>query len=262
MTELLKDGQLDRATDPEYAAVSPLAVIGLLVGIVGAGVYAALLIWNFASSDTIWVWQVAAPVGAIPIVGLVLSLLAHNRIRRSQGVLAGRGVAMAGIILGAAMTVIFWAVEVYGWRQERQVEAMLATRASQIVDDMAAERYDAVYAMIPEDFRNRQAAGAEEFRRQFLPLFEGGGDLARQDLLSLQVARTTEGEAVAAAEFRVDLRSRSLDIGVWFRRPPGGTWELAGVSGTETFESQIKHPGQSSPPPVRGPYIHHAEHHH
>lgn len=262
MTELIQDGELDRGTDPQYAAISPLAVVGLLVGLLGAAVYAALLIWNIAAAETLWAYQVLPPVGVIPMVGLVLSAVAYRRIRRSQGVLAGRGIALAGLVLGAAVTVVFWAVEVYGWHQERQVEAMLAARAYQIADDMAASRYDEVYALIPADFPQRQAADAQEFRRQFMPLFEGAGSLGKRELMSLQVAGKVEGCAVAPAEIRADLQHRGLDIVVWFRRAPGGTWELAGVSGAETFESQMKHPTENGPPPVNGPYIRQHEHRH
>jgi hypothetical protein len=261
VTELIKDGELDRATDPEYASVSPMAVIGLVVSLVGLAVYAALLAWNFISVDTVWKYEVVTPVGVIPLAGLALSAAAGRRIRRSQGVLTGRRIARAGIVLGAAVAVTFAAVQGGAACHRHQVLATLEARALGVVDDLVADRYENVYRMIPEDFRRRQGNSLEQFREQFLPLFRGGGSLVTRELNSLQLALTAKGELIAPAEVRVTLTNRALDLSVWFHRAPGAQWELVGISGGETFESQMKHPAEAVPA-VPAPYYRAEEHGH
>jgi len=267
MDERLNDGALDRATDPEYAAINPLAVVGLIVGLLGAAVHAALLAGNFLSKETIWVYQVPMPVVVIviPLTGLVLSLAALMKILGSQGVQAGERIAIAGIITGAAAALIFGAVQLYGMygpNQESRTLATLGARSYEVVDDLAAGRYANVYAMIQAEFRRRQAAGPEQFRRQFHPLFEGAGPLVKRQLRSLQVVVTADGQTIAPAEMRVELQRRAMDITIWFCRADDGSWEIIGLSSAETFESQVRHPTETAAPSVPAPYERRREHEH
>jgi len=236
MTELPKDGDLDRATDPEYAAVSTMAVIGLVAGVLGL---AAVL---------------AAPLVALPLAGFILSVMARRKIRRSEGVLTGLGITTAGILLGAAVTLAASAYHGYTSYGQHRILSDLEGRAYAVTDDLLAGRYDKVYERMPEDFRRQQAAGAQEFRSRFLPLFEGAGDFVQRSLMNLQRVPTDKGEVVAPAEVRVDFQRRSLDLTVWFRQKPQGDWELVGVGGQETFESQVKFPSEKPPVIVPGPY--------
>ena len=262
MAELLKDGTLDRATDPEYAAVNPLAVVGLIVGLLGAAAYAALLARNFVSKETVWAYQVIPPAGLIPLVGFLLSLMAWRRIRQSEGVQSGRRIAVAGIVAGAAVTLIFCGIEAYGWREESRTLSALDARSYEIIDGMAAGRYDEVYAMIPADWRRRQAAGAQQFREQFRGLFEGAGPLVKRQLRSLQVVLTTDAQAIAPAEMRIDFQNRSLDVSIWFHRTAGGSWEVVGLGGSETFESQMRHPTDSATLSIPAPFERQHDHDH
>jgi hypothetical protein len=262
MTESVKDGALDRATDPEYAAINPLAVVGLIVGLLGAAAYGALLAWNFLSKENVWVYQVLPPVVIIPLAGLALSLAALVRIRRSEGVQSGRRIAVAGIAIGAAVTLIFGAIEAYGWREESRTLSALGARSYEIVDALAAGRYDDVYAMIPADFRRRQAAGPQQFRDAFRPLFETVGPVVKRHLRSLQLFPMAEGSPIAPAEMRVDFRDRSLDLTFWFQRAADGSWEVVGISGGESFESQMRHVSETPAPPIPAPFQRKHEHEH
>jgi hypothetical protein len=242
----LLDGQLDRATDQEYAAISPMAVVGLVLGILGI---AALL---------------APPLVAMPAIGFILSLIALRRIRRSEGVLAGRGFAVAGIVIGLGLTILGGATHGIAWYRQQTTLSDLRSRAFQIADDLAAGRYEKAYQMMPSEWRAQQAAGVKEFRNRIGPLFEGAGPLVSRRLMSLQPlpveekaknGKTVEQHFVAPAEMQVDLQHRILAVTLWFGQDPDGRWDLIGVAAEETLESQEKYPSQTSPAPVHGPYM-------
>ena len=250
----LVDGELDRATDQEYAAISPMAVVGLVLAIVGI---TALL---------------APPLLAVPALGFILSLIALRRIRRSEGVLAGRGIAVAGIVIGLGLAILGGATHGNAWYQERTTLSDLRSRAFQIVDDLAAGQYEKVYRMMPTEWRAQQAAGVQEFRSRIGPLFEGAGPLVSRRLMSLQPLPIEEEKAkngkaaephfVAPAEMEVTLQHRILAVTLWFGQDPDGRWDLVGVAAEETLESQQKYPSQTVPAPVHGPYVRQQGHEH
>jgi len=244
MTTLPSDTRLDVATDPEYATISPTAVVGLLVSVAGVAAF--------------WKW----PLVAVPVVGFVLSLAAGRKIRRSEGVLAGRRLAAAGMAVGAIMAVTAAGYHALIWHSEQALYKDLAARAEAVVDEMLAGQYDKVYERMPEAWRRRQAAGPEAFRARLSPLLEGAGALVERHLASLQILPTEEGDLVAPAEMYVELERRLLTLTLWFQRTEAGRWELVGVGGEETFESAMKFSSTKEPVAVPGPYEHEHDHHH
>jgi hypothetical protein len=240
----LLDGQLDRATDPEYAAVSLMAVGGLALGVLGALAY--------------WV----APFLALSAMGVVVSLLALRKIRRSEGVLTGRWVAVAGAAIGAIVTVAGAAYHLTTFVQEHRMLTALEVRAFEVVDNLAADRYEQVYKMMPEEFRVRQASGPQQFRDRIYPLFKGAGAVEKRGLTSLRVLHASDGATVAPASIRVELERRLLDMTIWFKENGDGQWELVGVGGVEPMESPLKFRSEEAPITVPGPYEFHHEHHH
>jgi hypothetical protein len=232
--EPVTEAELDRATDPEYAAVSTGAVIGLLLGLAG-----------FSS-------VLAVPFVAVPVLGLILCVAALRKIRRSRGVLTGRRLAIAGIVLGAAAAALGAGRHASLWLGERRMLGHLQAQALEIADDLLADRYDKVFERLPEDFRARDK-GPEAFRKRFLPLLDGAGPLVRRDLLTLQVITNEKGETLAPAEVRVELEKRIVEVDLWFRLADDGRWELVGVGGEETFESVTRFGPQKPVPPVSAP---------
>jgi hypothetical protein len=216
------DGQLDRALDPEYAAISTAAVLGLVSGVAGLLSFVVL------------------PLVVLPAVGLALGLLAIRKIRRSEGILAGRGIAMAASVLGAFVLVGSTAYHAQGWLSERRVLEDLSNRSYDIMDDILAGRYAKVYNMIPEDFRRQQGRGPEEFRSHVEPVLAGAGSVLRRTLMSLEIIRTDDGAIVAPAKMRMELERRYLDFQFVFKQTPEGMWDLIGIGASETFESQVK----------------------
>ena len=227
----LLDGKLDRATDAEYAAISTSAVLGLILSLAGA---AAMLV---------------VPLIALPVLGLILGIVAARKIRRSQGVIAGRPIAIAAIAIGAILTVAAAALHTSAWLHEREVLTGLETRAYAVVDDCLAERYQKVYEMMPEEFRKRQAAGPNQFRARLAPLLRDAGAVVNRSLMALQIVQNSDGTVIAPAEMRVELERRYLDMTIWFKETPDGNWDLVGVAAQETFDSLTKFPVAAPPPP-------------
>jgi hypothetical protein len=241
--ELLLDGELDRATDVEYAAISGVAVVGLVLGLVGA------------------IAVLAAPLLAVPAVGALISLAALRKIRRSEGVLTGRRVALAGIAVGILMTAGVGLYHFQNWYNQRQMLGMVKEQAYDVIDELLAGQYTTVLARMPEDFRNRQAAGGpEELKANVAPLLKDGGTMVNRQLLSLMPVRSKQGDLMAPAQMRVDLERRILNFKLWFKRTAANSWELVGIDGAETIESQIKYGTPGVPPQLESPI--HEEHSH
>ena len=220
--QLPLNGQLDRAMDPEYAAISTMAVLGLASSLVGALAF------------------MLPPLIVLPAMGLVLGVLALRKIRRSEGVLAGRSIALAACIVGALVLAGSTAYHLHSWLSERQVLDDLTNRSYAITDDILAGRHDRVYNAMPEEFRRQQGRGAEDFRAHIAPALAGAGSVVRRVLLSLEIVRLEDGTVVAPAKVHVELERRYLEFKIVFKESPAGTWDLAGVGVGETFESQTK----------------------
>jgi len=238
----IQDGALDRAADPEYAAISTLAVLAVGFSLVGA---VALL---------------AVPFIVLPLVGLLLGLLALRQIRRSEGVLAGRGIALGAVAAGAAILAAATAYHGSAWLEKHRMFSDLESRSYEITDDIIADRYAEVYAMMPEKFRGQAGAGPEQFRARMAPLLGGAGSVLRRSLVSLQVLQTEGGQTLAPAEMLVELERRYLQFTLWFQQRPDGQWELVGVAGAETFASlgkfgspEPEEAPAAPPPPPPGP---------
>ena len=233
------DGQLDRALDPEYAAISTMAVLGLVAGVLG------LLSFEMM------------PLVVLPALGLMMGLLALRKIKRSEGVLAGRGIAMAASVLGALVLTGSAGYHLQGWLSERRVLEDLSNRSYEITDDILAGRYEKVYNMIPEEFRRQRGRGPEAFRAQVAPALTGAGSVLRRTLMSLEIVATTDGAIVAPAKMRVELERRYVELQIAFMKSPAGTWDLVGAGAGETLESQFKfaseEPEPKEPPPSPPP---------
>ncbi|MCX5671175.1 MAG: DUF4190 domain-containing protein, partial [Planctomycetota bacterium] len=163
----LLDGQLDRAIDPQYAAISPSAVIGLALGVLGV--------------MGLWI----LPLTVFSVIGLIVSALAARKIRRSEGVLTGRRIAKVGMLVGAVVTL--GAVAYHGeaewseWRLLKNLEA----RTNEVVSDVLDGRYEAAYNRIAPAFRQRYGGSADGLRRELEPVFKGAGAVVKRTIVSL-----------------------------------------------------------------------------
>jgi hypothetical protein len=252
------DGQLDRATDAEYAAVSTAAVIGLALAVAGLVAFWAP---SLASA-----WPVTCAMTAVPLVGAVLSAASLRRIRRSRGVLTGGRLAAVGIAVGAAVTLGAASYHIHTYIIDLRTLRSLESRAYEVVDELLAGRYDTVYEMVPPEFRpyaTGSAAPSEaQFRSHLEPLFKDAGEPLSRTLLALQILPQKD-HLIAPAELHVELEHRALNVTIGFVLAPSGRWELVGVGGEETLASQLKSRSPTAPVEVPGPFeTRHEEHHH
>jgi len=242
---LPSDSELDRATDPEYAAISTMAVIATVLAVAGVSAF------------------LAVPLIAVPLVALVLGAAALRKIRRSGGTLTGAWLAIGAIVLGGAVFVVTGGRTAVEWRSQGQVNTELRTRSLAAIDTMIAGDYGKIWAETPEDYRKRWPSGAEGIRSEFSPLFDGAGKLVSRTLKSLMVKHDDKGRPVAQAEVYAEFEHRYLNFDVWFRLTPDGAWQFFGVGGSETLESQMRFAEAPHPNEVIGPYkqIYDDEHH-
>jgi len=235
MAEPISNDQLDRATDPEYAAVYPLAAVALIVAALGGAAF------------------LAPPLVAVPVVAIVMGLAALRKIRKSQGVLAGRKLALAGLVFGIATAALGGGYHLSIYLGEQRTLEDLKTQAFETIDEILAGRYEKVFESLPDDSVQRKV-GRESFCKVISRLFEGGGNLVERDLMTLQILPTERGVLVAPADMRVTLEARILQVTLWFRLEEDSGWELVGVGGQETLESIAKYGDDDTPPDVPAPY--------
>jgi hypothetical protein len=224
------DDELDRAIDPEYAAISTRAVLGLLASL--AGITGLL----------------AMPLVLLSVLGFFLGLLGLRQIRRSEGVVVGRPIALAAALLGAAVTLSITSYNGYYWLRDRAIYDEVKVQANAVTDEILAGRYEKVFMMMPEDFRRQQASGPEEFRKTIAPLFENAGKIVNRRLLSLHVVPTADTGLAVPAEVHIELERRYVDLTLVFVRNADGQWVVFGVGGAETFESMARFPPPPAPP--------------
>ena len=237
------DGELDRAIDPEYAAVSTRAVLGLLASLAGITGFLAM------------------PLTLLAVLGFFLGLLGLRQIRRSEGVVVGRGIAMAAALLGAAVTLSITSYHGYYWLRDRAIYAEVTVQANAVTDEILAGHYEKVFMMMPEYFRRQQASGPEEFRKTIAPLFENAGKVVSRRLLSLHVVSTADAGLAVPAEVHIEFERRFVVLTIVFAKNPEGQWVVVGVGGAETYESMAKFPAPPAPPakseePAKAPPSH------
>jgi hypothetical protein len=230
--KVLSDGQLDRAIDPEYAAVSPMAIVGLALACAGIGAF------------------FVPPLAALPLLGFVVSLAAWRHIRRSQGVLAGRSLAQVGMVLGAALTVTSVAFHFEVYREQRQVYDLVGEKANDAVRSVLGRNYEKVYTSMPEEFRKRQAPTVQAFGGAFDTLMKDAGALKTQTLTALTPVMTKEKILIQKVLVRVDFEKRSFEFQLWYMPDATRQWGLIGVGCAETFDSQVKNQGETTPAPA------------
>jgi hypothetical protein len=227
MAQVPTESELDRATDAEYAAVSVLAVVGLVFAAFG-GVALALPVAGF--------------LVVLPVAGLALSLIALIRIRRSKGTLTGHWIAVVGVALGGVMGLLSGGQQLLAWHQQADENHVLTTATFEVAEALAAGDYEKVLVRIPADQRRTGGATAELLRSRFAPLFAGAGRITDRRLLSLDPKTTDAGERVAIGRVRIGMEHRAVLVTLLWTSAasPGvapGTWQMVGASGEEALET-------------------------
>ena len=227
MAQAPTESELDRATDAEYAGVSVLAVVGLVFSAFGG---IAVLV------------PVAGFLVVLPATGLVLSLIALLRIRRSKGTLTGRWVAVAGVVVGGLFALLSGGQQVLAWREVAGENRTLTDATYEVVDALIAGDYAKVLERIPADQRHPGGATVELLRDRFARLLDGAGKVKERKIQRIEPKTLDTGGRAAVARVRVALEHRSVVISiVWSHAPSPGagpaTWQVVGAFGEETLES-------------------------
>ncbi|HTW94874.1 MAG TPA: DUF4190 domain-containing protein [Tepidisphaeraceae bacterium] len=121
----------------DYVAVSIAAVVALLLGV------GSLL--SFISSALL----------AIPIAGLVVSIIAFLNIRRSNGTLTGRGLAAIGLVLSIGIGTLTGGLLIKGLLDEHEASQEINQVAVEFGRHLKNHEYDAMYDMLSERFKGR-----------------------------------------------------------------------------------------------------------
>jgi hypothetical protein len=172
--------------------------------------------------------------------------------------------AVAGAVLGATMTLWVGGREAITWYSVRQENAVLKTRALDIVDAMLAGDYQKVWTETPADYRARWPGGVQSLRDVFAPQFNGVGKMVERDLKSILHQPWKEGTFIVQAEVNIEFERRYLTATVWFSPAADGGWRFEGVGVSETLASQMRFADEKHPDPIAGPYEvrYDDEHHH
>jgi len=230
----IRDSELDLATDPQYAAVSVTAVLGVALAVLSVVAF--------------YVW----PLVAVPVVAAGISLVGWRRIRRSHGALTGRRLALGGLALGLGIAAASGGYHAWLWYDEHRSLRTLNQWAETLMDQVLAKKYKDVFEQMPPESPQRKADFAL-FRDRLQGLFADAGAVRDRRLRALQILKTEDGVTVAMAEIRLTLEQRELQFRLWFQPGPDGRWQFVGMGGRETFRTAMEHdtPG---PAPLLGPY--------
>lgn len=136
----------------DYAAVSPTAVVALVVALLGGVAF------------------LATPLVAIPVIGVACGVLALWQIARSNGTQTGRPLAALAIVVGLGVVAGVvggrWAFHARAAPEQRAILATLG----EFDRKLAARDYAGAYQLFTPTFRKR--VKEEQFVRTFVQ-FEG-----------------------------------------------------------------------------------------
>jgi len=216
--------RLDRAIDHEYAAVSTLAVLSLVLGLLSLPALALA----FVSSFKYWL------LNLIPLAAVVLASAGLYRIRRSEGTLAGRRIAMVGLALGGLL--LLSGIVLHGHRhlERRAYRAEVREAAFAQFKDFAPEGLGRLYDRFGESFRAK--VWREGFVGYLAGLSRGAGEIQKREVISIDLFPRDEGDISARVFFRLRGKSRCIDMRVWFERVGEGEWRPLSVSAGWAFE--------------------------
>jgi hypothetical protein len=121
----------------DYVAINPVAVAASLLGLASVAV---LL------SDILLV---------IPLAGVVCAVIAWRQVRNSNGTQTGAGLAVAGLVLSLLLGGgVFGSRMVIAWTRHND-EALMASVAGQLGQELANQRYDEAFDRFGPRFRDR-----------------------------------------------------------------------------------------------------------
>lgn len=226
------EAHLDRAVEPEYAAISGWAVFSLILAAIGA---VALLPYKFQPYLPLPLVRYRLPILIIiPLAAAILALVARRGIHHSGGTRVG--LQPARIALGLSLLFIAGSLCYHGLyqRTELLLQDQLQAAAAGDLQDLFAERYDAILDRLAANGvpvpRNRQNWIAEKHYY----LYNGGDYYGRS--LQVLVMQTVEDSPeqtrlMGVAVYRLLFKEWSLDLRMQYVRV-NDEWKLVALEGS------------------------------
>lgn len=140
----------------DYAAISPVAVVALVIGLLGALAF----LTDFLL--------------ALPAAALICGIVALRQIRHSNGTQTGTALAWGGVILGVGVLGIIMGGRVMTELRNRPAQQQIVSLIDQLDQDFAKRDYRAAYQLFEPGFRKR----VDEDR--FIRTMSGGEGMLQQ----------------------------------------------------------------------------------
>jgi len=226
------EAHLDRAVEPEYAAISGWAVFSLILAAIGA---VALLPVDYQPYLPLPFVRYRLPILIIiPLAAAILALIARRGIRHSGGTRVG--LQPARIALGLSLLFIAGALCYHGLlqRSELLLQDQLQTAIAGDLGDLLADRYDAVLDRLAANGGN-----VPRDRRQWIAqthyLLYNGGDYYDRKLMDLKTGwvdvAPEQKQLVGVAIYRLMFKEWSLDLRLQYVRV-NDEWKLVSLEGS------------------------------
>lgn len=137
LSHLFKMSATAGVATTDYAAINPVSIVALLLGLAGVlTLFADILL-------------------LVAVVGVVMGIIALIQIRNSNRTQTGKGFAVTGIVLSLAFGGFVVGRDVMTWQQKRADEARIASLLQVFGNELAAGKFSDAYAHFSERFRNR-----------------------------------------------------------------------------------------------------------
>jgi len=231
------DAHLDRAVEPEYAAVSVMAILALIL----TGVGALAMLPRQAYVGIPGVTYRAPILLVLPVASLLFALVARRKIVRSEGTLVGLRAATAAVTLSAVF--VAGSVALHGYLQHRQysLNQALLTETQGYLDRLLNGDYESVYREMAANNPGIVSEGLSPtvFGEMVGSRLKGGGDYYGRRLQNQGV--TVPDDAADGGEIRGYVTHRFLfkrgavDLNFIFAEQDG-RWKLMLVKPSMAFE--------------------------
>jgi hypothetical protein len=236
-TALRDDAHLDRAVEPEYAAVSVMAILALIL----TGVGALAMLPQQAYVGIPGVTYRAPILLVLPVASLLFALAARRKIVRSEGTLVGLRAATAAVALSALF--VAGSVALHGYLQHRQysLNQAILTETQGYLDRLLNEDYESVYREIAANNPGIVSEGLSPtaFGEMIGSLLKQGGDYYGRRLQNQGVTMpedtTEDGEIRGYVTHRFLFKRGAVDLNFIFAQRDG-RWKLMLVKPSMAFE--------------------------
>jgi hypothetical protein len=226
------EAHLDRAVEPEYAAISGWAVFALILAAIGALALLPAAYQPYLPWPTLLRYHLPILL-VIPIVSGILALMAMGSIRRSGGTRVG--LQPARIALGLSLLFMAGSLCYHGLHQRTEIllQDQLQAAAAGDLQDLFANNYDALLARLAANGGNVPRDKRSWIAETHYYLYDGGDYYGRklQALEMRPVEVSPEQTRLdGMAVYRLTFKEWTLDLRLQYVRM-NDEWKLVSMEG-------------------------------